>query len=30
MFKTIFIVCAACVALKLALDWQIILQVAEG
>jgi len=30
MFKTIFFVFTACLALKLGLDWQIILQVAES
>ncbi|MCS3424705.1 hypothetical protein M2403_003328 [Rahnella sp. BIGb0603] len=30
MFKTIIFVCSACVLLKLALDWQVILQTVEG
>jgi len=30
MYKTIFFVFTACLVLKLALDWQIILQVAES
>ncbi len=30
MYKTLFYVFAGCLMFKLALDWQIILQVAEG